>query len=130
MLEQGRLVQSHRVMCPSARTIGVELADHHSMAFTNVVAHAEKAGDLHHKRGRDRCPVEALGDPSLGDHRPLRTHPQRLRDITALRDHWAKHPAMPVSGDTHRLTASHASHRAPPADPRQAHAYYTHYYTS
>jgi hypothetical protein len=47
-IEQGRLVQSHRVVCPSARTIGMDLVDHHTMAFINMVTYAEKADDLHH----------------------------------------------------------------------------------
>jgi hypothetical protein len=41
-----------------------------------------------------------------------------------------KHPAIPVSGDTPRLTASHASHRVPAPDRRDAGGYYTCYYTS
>src|SRR5215472_18553799 len=44
-------------------------------------------------------------------------------------DHWVNDPAMPVSGDTHRLSASQASHRVPAADRRQAHVYYNRYYT-
>jgi hypothetical protein len=51
-VEQGRLIQSHRVVCPFARTIGVGLADHHTMASINVVIHADKAEQLHHERGR------------------------------------------------------------------------------
>ena len=31
-LEQGRLIQGHRVLCPSAKTIGVGFADHHTVA--------------------------------------------------------------------------------------------------
>jgi hypothetical protein len=37
---------------------------------------------------------------------------------------------MPISGNTPCLTASHASHGVPAADPRQVHVYYNRYYTS
>jgi hypothetical protein len=48
---QGRLVQGHRVLCPSARTIGVGLADHHTMAPLRDHSR-ERNLDLHHPRGR------------------------------------------------------------------------------
>ena len=50
-LEQGRLVQGHRVLCPSARTIGVV-----SLTITrwplHVITHVDGDLDLHHQRGR------------------------------------------------------------------------------
>jgi hypothetical protein len=58
---QGRLVQGHRVLCPSARTIGVV-----SLTITRwpprVVLHASGDLDLHHQRGRHPLRLGGLAD--------------------------------------------------------------------
>ena len=49
-----RLVKGHRALCPFAKTIGVGLADHRTVA-ANVVTHAVAARHLHHSwDGTDR----------------------------------------------------------------------------
>ena len=50
--QQGRLVQGHRVLCPSARTIGVGLADHHTVALLRASGTPSGPGYLHHQKGR------------------------------------------------------------------------------
>ena len=74
-LEQGRLVQGHRVSCPSVRTL-VGLADRHTVAPFTAVTHAVRTEDLNHVLGHDCAPS---GDTDSGRTRSVRTATTALR---------------------------------------------------
>jgi Multicopper oxidase len=95
-LEQGRLVQGHRVPCPSARTIGVV-----SLTITRrPLARDHPRGrdlDQHHQRGRHPLPVRGTLRTSKRTSAQVRRKPRASRAAEATRSATASAACSPGS---------------------------------